>query len=150
VNPQRLDRAGASANKVAHRFMFSVGNPDGCEFAGSQQLSQRKRVTSVRLDPVARPPWDQRRRDHDARVAEIGYEPVESVPGRASLVAELDADVARSETLHETAHAFLRGVYLAEIAYLAASVSLRQSDAVPDLRNIDPMRVWPVSNGRQI
>jgi hypothetical protein len=61
-----LTRRLAGLHKIAHRLMRLIRRPHGRQLAGSMQPRLRDRVAPVRLDPLARPLRDQRRRDHHA------------------------------------------------------------------------------------
>jgi hypothetical protein len=74
------------ANEISHSFVTLVGNPDRRELAGPQSPGERKRVSTVRLNPVARLSWDQRRSDNHAIVAKRLDEPVEAVTRGAGRV----------------------------------------------------------------
>ena len=57
---------------MPYRLVGGVRHPHRGELAGAVQPGQHRRVAAVGLDPVARPPRDQRRRDHHAVMAERG------------------------------------------------------------------------------
>jgi hypothetical protein len=138
VHAQALHRGGAGPDEVAHRLVALVGHPHGRELAGAQQAGQGGRVPAVGLDPVARLPRDERGRDHDAGVAEVGDEAVETVAGRAGLVAKVDALVLGREALHEPAHALRRRIDLSEEAHLAATLTVGDRHGVALLGDVDP------------
>ena len=81
-------RGLARPRQIAHRLVPSVRNPDRGELVGAQQPRQAQRIAPVGLHLVARPLRDQRRRHHDAFVAEALDLPVQPVTGRPGLVAE--------------------------------------------------------------
>jgi len=84
-----LDRSRAGANEIADCPVAPVRHPHRGEFTGAQQLGERHRIAAVRLQPVTRLPWDQRRcRDH-AWIAKRGNEPIQTIAGRAGLVAKM-------------------------------------------------------------
>jgi hypothetical protein len=83
----------ACPDEAADRLVRRIRDPDLGQLAGAQEAGQGERVAPVGLDPVARFPRDQRRRDDGAMVPEPGEEPVQAVAGRAGLVA--DAQRAR-------------------------------------------------------
>jgi hypothetical protein len=76
VHPEDLDRGRPSADQVADRFVALVRHPDRGQLASAEQPGQRDRVAPVGLDPIARLPRDQRRRDDRALVPQAGDEPV--------------------------------------------------------------------------
>ena len=65
---QRMYRVKAGTHQVAHRLVSDIGNPHRGQLAGAMQPRQAGGVPSIGLDPVARPLWDQRRRDDNAFV----------------------------------------------------------------------------------
>jgi transposase len=64
---------------------------DGCQFTATQEFGQCERVATVRLDPVAGLPRDQRGREHRTGMTEAGDEAVQAVAGRSRLVAKVQA-----------------------------------------------------------
>lgn len=69
MHTQRFNSGGSCAHEIAHRFMAFVQNPNGCQFAASKQISERDRVVTVGLDPIARLTRNERGRHHcDPRV----------------------------------------------------------------------------------
>jgi hypothetical protein len=66
---QNARRCGARANKIAHRFVGSIGHPNSGQFSGPVQPGQHRRVAPVGLYPVAGLPRNQRRSNHRAVLA---------------------------------------------------------------------------------
>ena len=136
MHAQSLDRTRTSTNKIAHRLMALVGHPHRGQFAGPQELGKRHSIAAVRLHPVARLPWDERGRHDRAGMPERRDEPVQTIAGRAGLVAEMRLAVLGRDPLNQAAHALLGGVHLAEIAHLAPTLAIGDRDGVARLRDI--------------
>ena len=111
--PKIVGRRLAGAHKIAHRLMRRVRHPHPRQLAGPMQPRQRDRIAPVRLDPLARPFRDQRRRDHQAIVAEslnLAIKPVSRRPGFeanmqpfVSLRQSLDRPLDRQRTVLDIA-----------------------------------------------
>ena len=82
-------RRRASSDQIAHRFVRVVWHPDFRQLAGPVQFGQRHRIAAVGLNPITRPTRDQRRRDHDAILAQSAQQPVQAVAARTGLVTEV-------------------------------------------------------------
>jgi len=133
----------ACPDETADRLVRRVGDPDRGQLAGAQEAGQGERVAPVGLDPVARLPRDQRRRDDGAMVPEPGEEPVQAVAGRAGLVAEVQAVVLGGQPRRQAAHALRRGVHLAEEAHLPVAPGVRDGHGVAQLGGVDPDEGFP-------
>ena len=53
-------------NQIAESFMFLVGDPDRSEVTGAEQTREVECIATIRLDPIAWAPRNQRRRHHEA------------------------------------------------------------------------------------
>jgi hypothetical protein len=89
--PQRVHRIQARPHQVAYRLVPRIGNPHRRQLAGPVQLRQTAGVSSIGLDPVARPLRYQRGGDDNA-----------VMPGRRQLA--LDAVTARPRLVAEAQH----------------------------------------------
>jgi hypothetical protein len=69
--PEIPDGGVASTDQTADRLVHFIGNPDGGEFPGSQELCQAFGVAAVGLHVVAGPLGDQRRGDDVACLPKI-------------------------------------------------------------------------------
>jgi hypothetical protein len=87
MHPDRFDRCRARPDQVPHRLMRRIGHPHRCELPGPQQARQGRRVTPVRLDPIACLARNERGGDNDAAVAEAGDQSMQPVASGPSLVA---------------------------------------------------------------
>jgi hypothetical protein len=65
---QRMHGIKTCSYQITHCFVPGIRNPHRGELARPMQPCQTGRVAPVGLDPVARPLWDQRRRDDNAFV----------------------------------------------------------------------------------
>jgi hypothetical protein len=65
---QGMHRVETGAHQVTHRLVSGIGNPYRRQLPCPVQLGEAGGVPPVRLDPIARPLWDQRRRDDNAFV----------------------------------------------------------------------------------
>jgi hypothetical protein len=74
MNTLRLHRGRSRANKVAHRFMPLIRNPDRRQLSGPQKLGQSYRIASIGLYPIARPSRYQRGRNDIAGIAHASDE----------------------------------------------------------------------------
>jgi hypothetical protein len=138
MNAKGLNPGCAGTNEIAHRLMAFVRYPYRGEFAGTQKLREPHGIAPVRLYPVARLPWNQRRRHDHARVTKHGDEPVKAIARWTSLVAEMHLLVLRSDPFHQAAHALLGGINLSEITDLAATLAIGDRNRVACFGNVDP------------
>ena len=118
--------------------MGGVWDPDRGQLAGAQKPGQADRVAPVGLDPVARLPRDQRRRDHDAGVPEPGEQSVEPVPGRPGFVAKVQALVLAGQLRCQAAHAVRRRVHLAVEPHLTIAPGVSDRHRIAQLCHVDP------------
>ena len=86
--PQAPHGCQAGTDQIAHRFMCRVGDPHGRQSTSPMQARQIDRVSSVRLDPVPRLAWDQRRGHHHAVVPRRNQLPLDAVAARSGLIAK--------------------------------------------------------------
>ncbi len=82
-------RRVARSNKIAQGLLLSVGNPYGGEITAPKETRELLRIPAIRLYLVPRFDRDERRRDHVALDAHLGELPVEPVPARTGLVADV-------------------------------------------------------------
>lgn len=77
-------------------------------------------------------------------MAERSDQPIETVAGRASLVAEMDSIELGGDPLDNSAHARIRCVDLAEEANFSLPAGIGNRDGVPQLRDIDSDKCFPI------
>ena len=82
-------RRVARPNKIAQGLLLGVGNPHGCQIPAPKQTRELLRVPAVGLYPVSRLDRDERRGDHVALDPHLRELPVDAVPARTGLVADL-------------------------------------------------------------
>ena len=140
-----LDGHRPRSHEIPYSFVRLVRDPHRRQLAGTQQPAQRLCVSPVGLDPVARPAWDQRRRHHGAFMAKRSDLPVQPIPGRTRLVAEVNRLVAVHHLPDQLDHPVRCVVELAKITDLAIPAALRYRDGVPCFRGIDPNKFLPMS-----
>jgi hypothetical protein len=97
---QRPHRVKARPHQAAHRLMSGIGNPHRRQLAGPVQFRQTGGVPPIRLDPVTRPPRDQRGRHDNAFVPRHRQLALDAISARSRLIAEpqlcsLPAELAR-------------------------------------------------------
>jgi hypothetical protein len=143
VDTKRLDRSRSGADEIPHGLVTFIGDPHSGQFAGAQQPGQRKGIPAVCLHPIAGLPWDQRWRDYHAFMAERSDQPIETIAGRTSLVAEIYPIELGGDPPDNSAHALIRRIDLAEEANLSLPASVRNRDGVPQLRDIDSDKCFP-------
>src|SRR3954466_464978 len=89
------------------------------------QLRQDQRVAAIRLNPVARLHWDQRRRYDNALMPVTGQQPVKSVAARSSLIAEAEPPATFTEPRYYLVQDLGTVLENPELSYFAAAVTLR-------------------------
>jgi hypothetical protein len=90
-DPKCLNCGRPGADEIPHGFVAFIGNPYRRQFASAQQPGQSEGIPAVCLQPITGLPWDQRWGDHHAFMAKRSDQPIETVAGRAGLVAEMDS-----------------------------------------------------------
>ncbi len=85
-----LYRRGTCADKVTHRFMGAIRHPNRGQYAGTVQLGQHHRVTTVSLYPVSRLHRYQRRRHDNVVVSQRRQLPIQVVAARACFITEAE------------------------------------------------------------
>jgi hypothetical protein len=136
--PVVLDGQGPCAHQVSHCLVRLIRNPDRGQLARPQQAGQGLRITPVRLHPIARPAWDQRGRDHGARVPQGEHLSIQTVAGRACFVADVQRLIPVSELADQLGHAVRRVVEFAKITDLAIPATLCHRHRIPGFGGIDP------------
>jgi hypothetical protein len=131
-----LDRGIASPHEVPHRLMTLVRHPDGGQLTSPEQLREIDGVAPIGLDPITRLGRGQRRRHHDAVMAEALDQPVETVSRRAGLVAERQSSVFAREFSYELAYRHLSIVELAEISNLTVSTGIGNRHRIAQFRRV--------------
>ena len=116
--------------------MRLVGNPHRRQLTRPQQTGKLLRIAPVRLYPVARSAWDQRRRHHRATMAERRQLPVEPAAGRPRLIAKVKPPVALLQFGNKSAHALGVGADLAEIPHLPVTAFFRNRYRMPHLGHV--------------
>src|SRR4029077_18775853 len=101
-----------------------------------EQLREINGVAPISLDAITRLGWDQRRRHHNAIVANTLDQPIETVPCRAGLIAERQSSMFAREFCHELACLDFRIVDLAEIANLTVSAGIGNCPRIAQFRRI--------------
>ncbi len=82
-------RRVARSNKIAQGLLLSVGNPYGGEITAPKETRELLRIPAIRLYLVPRFDRDERWRDDVALDSHLGELPVEAVPARTGLVADV-------------------------------------------------------------
>lgn len=118
VNTLRLHCSRSRANKVAHRFMRLVRDPDRLPFSGPQKLGETYRIAPVGLDPVARLPRYQRGSCDAAWIPHARDETIETVTGESVFKAKMRAFVFTDNPLHHSSYCIRRSINFTEIPNL--------------------------------
>ena len=121
---QIVRRRLAGPDQIAHRLVDRVRHPYPGQLAGPMQPRQRHRIAPVGLDPLARPLRDQRRSNHQAVMAESLDLPIQPVPGRPRLVAEMQLAIAAGQLADQPLHRRRRTRYIAEKPHLAGAPAI--------------------------
>ncbi|MBT1158625.1 hypothetical protein J1C56_23900 [Aminobacter anthyllidis] len=79
-----------------------------------------------------------------AFMAERSDQPIETVAGRAGLIAKIYSMELGGDPLDNAAHARIRGIDLAEEANLSLPARVRNRDGVPELRDINSDKCFPI------
>ena len=103
-----VDRRPAGADEITHRLVPRIRHPDRGQIAGAQQPGQGQRIAPIGLHPIAGLLRDQRRRHHDAVVAEALDQPIQPIAGRPGFIAERQPAMLRRKLLHQLARRRLR------------------------------------------
>src|SRR5712691_9750121 len=74
--------------QIAHRLVAAIRNPHRGQFAGPVQLGQAGGISTIGLDPVARPAWGSARGDHDALVSPGRQATRDAIPAKSRFVAK--------------------------------------------------------------
>lgn len=119
VNAKCLNCGRPSADEIPHGLVTLVRNPNRGKFARAKQPGQRQCISAIRLYPVARPSRYQRRRYHGSFVAKQMDQAIETITGRACLVAEMDTIKPGGDPLDNAVHARIRRINLPEEANLS-------------------------------
>lgn len=127
-------RRTAGAGEVAHRLVVRVRHPHRGQIAGAQLPGQRQRIPPIGLHPIAGLVRDQRRRHHDAVVAQVLDLPIQPVAGRSGFIGERQRGVFLCQPARQLRGRGRRVVDLAEIADLAVPSCLCDRHRVPQLR----------------
>jgi hypothetical protein len=113
-----------------------VRHPDRRQLASPEQLHEINGVAPIGLDPITRLGWDQRRPHHNAVMADALDQPVETVSGRASLIAKRQSSMFARELCHELACCGFSIVELAEISNLTVSTGIGKRDRIAQFRRV--------------
>ena len=127
-----------SPGQLAHRFMPSVRHPDRREFVSTQQLCQAERIAPVGLHLVARSLGNERRRHHDAFVAQLRDLPLQPVAGRPGLVTERQPLVLGAQLANELRSCRRCVLDLPKEPNFTAPTGVRNRNRIAQLRCIDP------------
>jgi hypothetical protein len=84
----------AGSDQIADRFVIGIWNPHGGQVASAQRPRQTFCVAAVGLDVVSGAGRDERWRDDDAGLPEIGDCALQSVSCRSRLIAEMELLIA--------------------------------------------------------
>ena len=117
--------------------MPRVGNPHRREPAGAELRHHRQRIAPIGLHPIARLLGNERRRHHNALVAQAGDLPVKAVPGRPRLVTKRHPAILGRKLAHQLGRRRRRVVDLAEKPHFARPPRFRNRHRVAQLRRID-------------
>lgn len=101
------------------------------------QPRQRHRVPPVRLDPLARPLRDQSRRNHHAVVAKIADLPIQPVPRRPGLEADMQSIILPGQLLDRPLDRRRPVLDLTEEPDLAAAATLGNRNRMLHLRYVE-------------
>jgi len=85
---QRVHRIQTGTHQIAHRLVPGICNPDRGQLARPMQPRQTGGIPPIRLDPVARPLGDQRRRHDNAAVPTRRQLALDAVTARSCLVTQ--------------------------------------------------------------
>jgi hypothetical protein len=98
LSPKIVPRRLAGARKIPNRLMSRVGRPHARQLTRPIKTRQRNRIPTVRLDPLARPFRDQRRRNHQAVMPERLHLAIEPVSRRPGFEADMQPVVSVSQS----------------------------------------------------
>jgi hypothetical protein len=79
----------AGSNQISKRLVLGIRNPHGREVSRTQRARQLLRVATIGLDPIPRLDRNQSRRHHVTANAQLCELPIQHVPARACLVADV-------------------------------------------------------------
>jgi hypothetical protein len=130
--PQVLHRGSPAAHEFPYCLVTLIRHPDGCQFSSAVQFGQGRRIATIGLNPLARPPRDQRRRDYDALVAKPGDLTMQAIAGWSGLVAEGELLTPFGKLRYQTLNAVRFTVDVPDKAHL--TVTSRLGDCHRDLQ----------------
>ena len=135
---QRMHRVETGAHQIAHRLVRSIRNPHRGQLARPVQPRQTGRIPPIRLDPIARPLRDQRRRHHNAFVPVRRQVTLDAIAARACFITEPKPDALAAELAHQAIQGPRRVGNPAIFPDLAAQATHRHRDDNAFLVNIKP------------
>src|SRR5262249_53162095 len=94
------------------------------------------RPSAVRLDPVARPAWDHRRRDDRAAVSHLSQLPIQTISSGAGFIAEVQPSVTLLKANNQATNRCWICVDLPEEPDLSLPAILGDRHSVPRLGDI--------------
>ena len=135
---QAVHRVEPGPYQIAHRLVPAIRNPHRGQFAGPVQLGQAGGISTIRLDPVARPLWDQRGGDYDALVPPGRQSTLNAITTRSCLVAKPQCHAVAAKLAQQTLQRRRRVRDPAVLPHLAAQAARRHRDDDAVLVNIEP------------
>jgi hypothetical protein len=135
--PTNIPNRGRSGpDQISNRLMSGVGNPNGGEFSGPEQLGQPLGIPPVRLNPVTPPLWYQGRCNDNAGMTEARQPTVKAIARWPGLIAKVEALILATQPGDQLARRFLGGIDLPKISQLPIPTALRHGHRIPQLRYI--------------
>jgi hypothetical protein len=134
---QIVRRRLAGADEIAHRLVNRVRHPHPGQLASPMQPRQRRRIPPVGLDPLSWPLRDQRWSDHQAGMPQSLDLPIQPVPGRPRLIAEMQLTIPAGLLADQPLHRRRRARYIAEKAHLAAAPAIGNRHRMLRLRRVE-------------
>ncbi len=135
---QDTNRRCPCPDQISHRFVSRVGDPDRRQLARPVQLRQHDAVSPVGLHPVTGLHRDERGRDNQAIVPEIGQLPVEAIAAGPGFVAEVKLTPATTQLLGQPADVVGAVVDRAPVAKLTAPLFPCDGDRDRRLVDVQP------------
>jgi hypothetical protein len=96
-----MHRIQTGAHRVAHRLVPGVWNLHRRQLARPMQPRQTGRIPPIRLQPVARPLWNQRWRHHNAFVPARRQVTLDAIAARARFVTNPKPDALAAKLAHQ-------------------------------------------------
>jgi hypothetical protein len=130
---QHLPGNAAQLNQIAHRLMISVRHPHGCQLPGPEKAAQHRRVTPVRLHPLARLARDQRWCHHITAMTQACQLTLNAIAARTRFIAKCQLLSPSAQTIAKLPNCGCFIVYFAKIFQATRPTAFRNSNRNPKI-----------------